>query len=136
MKKILCLLIVLSVLTVPTLALPRDIGISVNGEQIEFPDVQPTDADGVIFAPVRAVFEALGAGVYWEESDKMVFINYGDDYILLQIDSNIMFLNDELKMLTNAPRQVNDMRTVVDLKEVLEHAGITAVFDGGVNITK
>ena len=64
MKKLVCLLLCFVIVAVPVICMAK-VTVEYNGTEIEFPDAQPDVKDGTPVLPLRAVFETLGAGVYW-----------------------------------------------------------------------
>ncbi|MBR6401390.1 MAG: copper amine oxidase N-terminal domain-containing protein [Firmicutes bacterium] len=47
-----------------------DVKVFVDGEQIIFPDVQPTIIESRTYVPLRGVFEKLGYNIEWDDSTK------------------------------------------------------------------
>ena len=72
MKKTICAVLVLCLLCVPAFA-ADSVHVMLNGTEIVFPDAEPCLISDRTMVPMRAVFEALGAGVYWDESSQMIF---------------------------------------------------------------
>ncbi len=58
--------------------------------------------------PLRAIFEALGASVEWNQETKTVTSTKGDTTIKLTIDSNTMYVNDNAVTLDSPACVVND----------------------------
>lgn len=79
--------------TVPPVEKTDEIRITYNGEEVET-DVPPVIVDGRTLVPARAVFEAMGCEVSWEEDYQYVHVQKtsGDRHyhILLAIGSDIM----------------------------------------------
>ena len=72
MKKLLCMILaaVMILSSVSAVVFANDeIKVLVDGNQLEF-DVAPVIEDGRTLVPMRAIFEALGADVDWNESSK------------------------------------------------------------------
>ena len=70
--------------------------------------------------PVRAIVEAFGGTVTWDESaPQSVELAYGNDTIQFTIDSNIAFLNGESQTLDVTPIVVND-RTMMPIRFIAE----------------
>ena len=77
MKKIISLLLVIGlVLSSATLAFANEneISVYVEGQKVSF-DVPPQTINDRTMVPIRAVSEALGANVEWEDKTKTVIIN-------------------------------------------------------------
>jgi len=77
-----------------------DIKILCLGKYLE-PDVAPFYADSRIMVPVRAVFEAVGAEVVWDDALKKATGTKGADVVSLTLNSNVITVNgDDLVMDT------------------------------------
>lgn len=72
--------------------------------------------------PVRALIEAVGGTVGWEQETQTVTLNYGVDEIRLVIDSTTAYLNNEAKTLDTAPTIIND-RTMLPIRFIAESFG-------------
>ncbi|HIX31122.1 MAG TPA: copper amine oxidase N-terminal domain-containing protein [Firmicutes bacterium] len=74
LKKLLALVCALamtgSVLTAAAWAAPAAVSLQVNGEEVVLTDAAPEIRSGRTFIPARAVFEALGAAVTWDEDSR------------------------------------------------------------------
>ena len=51
-------------------AAPAAVSLQVNGEEVVLTDAAPEIRSGRTFIPARAVFEALGAAVTWDEDSR------------------------------------------------------------------
>ena len=105
-----------------------DIKVLLNEKPIEF-DVAPVIANDRTLVPVRAIFEALGAMVEWDEDTRTVISAKGDNICILQIDNDMMFVNGESKQLDVAATIIND-RTLIPLRAVSEAYNCTVDWDG------
>ncbi|MBP3361725.1 MAG: PT domain-containing protein [Clostridia bacterium] len=88
--------------------------------------------------PVRAVVEELGGIVNWNGDTREVTLNYGTDEILLTIDSDVAYLNNEAKTLDSKPTIIND-RTMLPIRFIAENFGFGVDWNGEeqiVTITK
>ena len=94
------------------------VSVTLDGEKIEF-DQNPVIKNGRTLVPVRAIFEALGASVDWNQETKTVTSVLGDKTVKLTIDSNIMYVNDTEFELDVAAEIIND-RTLVPVRAVSE----------------
>ena len=95
-----------------------DIKVLLNGTSIAF-DVPPQIIDGRTMVPMRAVFEALGAEVYWDDSAKSVTALKGSTEIELNIGEKFLRKNNEGFSLDVAPQIING-RTLVPVRAVAE----------------
>ena len=131
MKKLVCLLLCFVIFAMPVMSLAQEAEIKVflNGTALEFPDAKPVIKDGRTIVPMRAIFEALGAGVYWEETDRMIMSQRNGKFIIMQIDSDLMFVNDQAVTLEVAPT-IMESRTMVPLRAISESFGLKVEWDG------
>ncbi len=86
-RTMLVALCALCTLTVFALAAPEETGIHVqlNGQELEFTDAAPVSQDGRTFLPYRAVFEAMGAEVGYQ--DDTISAKRGDTLLSMTIGS-------------------------------------------------
>lgn len=126
MKKILSLLLAVMLITacfaVPVMA-EEDTAISVllDGEYVAF-DVAPTIVDGRTMVPLRAIFEALGATVDWQQETQTVVSIKGDTDITLKINGTTLYKNGEAITL-DVPAQLVENRTLVPVRAISEAYG-------------
>lgn len=66
-----------------------DITVILDGNKLEF-DVPPQIIDGRTMVPIRAIFEALGAEVTWDDATKTVTATIDDYVVKCTIDSKVM----------------------------------------------
>lgn len=132
MKKIVCLLLCFVIIAIPVLSM-ASVTVEYNGTKIEFPDAQPEVKDGVPVLPLRAVFETMGAGVYWEENDKMIMAQRNSNFIIMQIGSPNLFIGSEPVALDNAPYIMAD-RTMVGTDVIEKALNVKVEWDAEQNI--
>ncbi len=125
MKKIIsillmCVVIISSFGGISTYAL-NQITVTLNGTYINF-DVQPTEINGRVLVPVRAIFEALGAKVDWNESKNEVVATKGDVTIRLYKDNTTMYRNNNAITLDVPAKDIGD-RILVPVRAISEAFG-------------
>ncbi|MCI5605687.1 MAG: copper amine oxidase N-terminal domain-containing protein [Clostridia bacterium] len=96
----------------------NEISVTYNGQAIEF-DQAPVIQDGRTLVPLRAIFETLGAEVYWNGDIQTVTAYRYDDVISLQIGNNILFKNDT-EIEIDVPAQIINDRTLVPVRAISE----------------
>lgn len=125
MKKFLSALmamaISLSMITMPAVA-EDNITVTLDGEKIEF-DVPPQIINERTMVPVRAIFEAIGASVDWDQPTQTVISQMGDTHITLTINEPVMYVNGEPKEL-DTPAMIIDERTLVPARAISEAYGL------------
>ena len=112
------------------LSVARDDGITVllDNKPVIF-DVKPIIKDERTLVPVRAIFEALGAEVFWEADTRTVIAKKENITIKIQIDSNEMYVNSEIRIL-DVPASIMDGRTLIPLRAVSEAFECSVSWDG------
>lgn len=90
MKKLLCMILaaVMILSSVSAVVFANDeIKVLVDGNQLEF-DVAPVIEDGRTLVPMRAIFEALGADVDWNENSKTITAKTDSKTLMITIGEN------------------------------------------------
>ncbi len=78
--------------------------------------------------PIRAIIEAMGGAVGWNDADWCVTISYGDVNIEMYIDSAIAYVNGEERELDVAPTLINS-RTMMPVRFITEELGADVDWD-------
>ncbi|CAM3492060.1 stalk domain-containing protein [Hydrogenibacillus schlegelii] len=99
----------------------QGIRVYVNGELLAF-DVAPKVENGRTLAPIRAIAEALGLTVTWNERTREVTLANGEKTITLQIGNPTARIDGQAVAL-DAPPTVERGRTLVPLRFVSEALG-------------
>ena len=86
------------ILAVPTFA-EENVKVYVDDVQVEF-DVQPQLIGGRTMVPLRAIFEALGADVFWDSKTETITSVLGETKIILTIGSPVMYVNNNILPLS------------------------------------
>ncbi len=134
MKKFIAMLATAAMLFTASAAVAADNEPSVylNGERMTF-DVNPFIENDRTLVPMRAIFEAVGAVVQWDDDDDTVHAIREKDgelsLVSLQINSDTAFVNGEAVLLDMPAKLVND-RTFVPLRFVVESLGEKVDWDG------
>ncbi|MTI54741.1 copper amine oxidase N-terminal domain-containing protein [Geosporobacter ferrireducens] len=124
MKKASILLLILTlVLTMGLTGVYAEepIKVSVDGTILNF-DVNPTVIEGRTLVPLRAIFEALGAEIEWENTTKTVTATKEDIKITLEIGSKYATVNGEEKELEVEGKIIDD-RAMVPARFIAESLG-------------
>jgi hypothetical protein len=97
--------------------------IFIGEKEIDFTDAKPfIDENGRTQIPIRAVGEALGCQVLWEETERMVRLKKENSVITITIDSNKMTADEkEIEMDTTA--KIIGGRTYIPLRFAGEALG-------------
>ncbi|MBR6524251.1 MAG: copper amine oxidase N-terminal domain-containing protein [Clostridia bacterium] len=113
-------------LTPATPATPT-ISVDVYGKPVEF-DQPPVLKDGRTLVPVRAISEALGASVDWDEATQTVTATLGDTVVKLVINSNRMLVNDKVIEI-DVPAEIINSRTLIPVRAISEAFGCQVDWD-------
>ena len=99
------------------------LSIFADEKEIEFTDAKPfIDENGRTQIPIRAVGEALGCEVLWEETERMVRLKKENFVVTITIDSNKMTVGEkEIEMDTTA--KIIGGRTYIPLRFAGEALG-------------
>ena len=103
-----------------------DVKINVGGEEFVCEPGAVIRNDRVL-VPMRAIFEKLGAQVYWDEETEVISVIKNDFIMLLQKDNPEMFIhsdNEEKEIELSAPPIIVDDRAMVPIRAVSEAFGI------------
>ncbi len=109
----LCMAFSASALAAPTVIL--------DGQELTF-DVPPIIEDGRTLVPLRAVFEAMGAEVSWDQETRTAIGVRGDTTVCLPIGSTEPTINGVVYEL-DVPGKIVDGRTLAPLRFVGEAFG-------------
>lgn len=105
--------------------------MEVNGVETEIDagrGTKPIVTNGRTLVPIRAIIEAFGGVVDWEESTKSVLLTMDDDTIKLVINSNVAYLNNNAETLDVAPAVING-RTMLPIRFVAEGFNLGVAWD-------
>lgn len=105
------------------------ITVTVDGEVLQF-DQPPIIRDDRTLVPMRKIFEALDAEVFWDEPSQSVTAVSGKDVIVLYINQAGLYKNGELVYTMSVPAQIVNDRTLVPLRAIAESLGCTVAWDG------
>ena len=101
--------------------------VNLNGKRLSF-DVPPVIENGRTLVPLRAIFEALGATVGWDESTQTVTATKGSIQIMLQVGGQSAYKNGT-PVHIDVPAKVTNNRTMVPLRFVSEALGAAVGWD-------
>ena len=85
-------------------------------------DTPPTVVDGRTLVPVRAIFEAIGATVEWNNDTRTATGIRDDVTVVIQIDNATAYVNGEARTL-DVPAQIINGRTMVPARFISEAMG-------------
>ncbi|MBL0388192.1 hypothetical protein JJB07_16360 [Tumebacillus sp. ITR2] len=116
----------ISLLTIPGLASAAP-HVTLNGTAQVY-DTDPYQKNGRTLVPMRAIFEALGASIQWDEETKQVTGTKGTTTVVLQVGSTKATVNGQEVTLNQAAEQTND-RVMVPIRFISEALGADVKWD-------
>lgn len=142
MKKILSLIVALCMMvsTVPAMAedavelgvvqAKNTITITVDAKRVDCSvyNQEPVIVNGRTLVPLRAVFEALGATVEWNNDTRTATAQRGGVNVSLAVDSDQLYVNSVAKTI-DVPAQIMNNRTMVPVRAVAEAFGCKVEWD-------
>ncbi|HZK69228.1 MAG TPA: stalk domain-containing protein [Paludibacter sp.] len=105
-----------------------DVGVYIDGTEVDFPDAKPYISNSRTLVPVRFVVEQLDASIDWDNDTGTVSINKEEDSIELVIGSTEMVRNGVSSAMDVAP-VISDSRTMVPVRFVSEQLGALVEWD-------
>ena len=133
-KRIISILMVLTLAVsfiVPMSAMAERIKVTLNGQQINF-DQSPIIVNGRTLVPVRAIFEAMGCTVLWDDANKIVNVATEFGMMTLGVGSNYISYRNETEdrsVFTDVAPQIINMRTLVPVRAIAECTGYNDDWD-------
>lgn len=132
-KSVLILLLIVTMLFIQSVAYADSgVKILIDGEELTC-DVPPVIIDGRTLVPLRAIFEALGAEVDWDEATQTVTALKGDITIILKVNDKYPTINGVVQEL-DVPATVIDNRTMVPARFIANSMSAQVDWDGDLNI--
>ena len=128
MKKLLA--IMFAAIMLATCALAADITVTLDGEVVDCESYGSPAAivEGRTLVPLRAIFEALGASVEWDNVTRTVTSEKGSDVVSLTVGADTFYKNDEPIEL-DVPAQIINDRTMVPARAIAEAFGVDVQWD-------
>lgn len=119
--KLRVLIMVLLILALSTSVFAEPIKVLINDHHLVVP-VDPIIEDSRTLVPLRAIFEALGIDVTWNQSTKTATGTKDDKIIKLQIDNKIASINGKNVEL-EVPGRIINGSTLVPVRFIAESLG-------------
>lgn len=121
--------------TTPTQTIPavkiavesKSPSIVLDGQILQF-EVAPLVDNNRVLVPLRAIFEAMGATVVWNQAAQTATATLGETKVVLPLNSTSPTVNGKIWPL-DVPAKVVNQRTLAPLRFVGEALGGTAAWD-------
>jgi hypothetical protein len=107
----------------------QDIGVTINGEPVQFQDIGPQQINGRTMVPVRGVLEKLGADVSYDNRTRTVTASTPTIDIQLKVGSRTAIVNANSVALDVPAQSIRD-HTFVPLRFLGEALGADIKWDG------
>lgn len=91
-------------------------------------DTPPVIKEGRTLIPVRAISEAMGATVEYNDEEKIVTITKDDKLITFNLAENKVYVGENEAEI-DVPAEVMNNRTMVPLRFIAENLGLTVEYD-------
>ncbi|MCD1259669.1 copper amine oxidase N-terminal domain-containing protein [Paenibacillus athensensis] len=134
-RLILCLIVFSIPLFLPVYSQITELTVKVNGEPLNFTDVQPyiDEQTGAAMVPAREIAERLGAAVEWDRALKQVTFRHQQTIASFIIGQQVISLNGK-QVALDAPAGLDHNRTLVPLRAVGESLGADVDWVGERNV--
>ncbi len=97
------------------------VNLIINGMRVKL-DTDPVMRNGIVFVPLRGIFERLGATVTYEKSTQTVAAQRRDTTVLLTTGNSFATINGSRTRMMSPPFQMQN-RTYVPLRFISESLG-------------
>ena len=121
-------------LSVVTVHAENDISVVLDGEKLAF-DQAPVMINDRTMVPLRAIFEALGASVDWDENTRTVTSTKDGTTVKLTIGEN-KFYRDGAAVPLDVPGTIVNERTLVPVRAISEAYNCWVGWDGRTQTVK
>jgi hypothetical protein len=100
------------------------VNVSINNTPVEWTDVIPfIDNNNRTMVPLRAVGEALGLSVYWDNNSREAVFSNGSDTIYFPIDSTFYRTKDGVISVMDTAAVIVDNRTFAPVRYLADYFG-------------
>ncbi len=127
LNKILLMLVLSIFVSTGVLASSQDIKITIDGVQLET-QISAKIINDRTLVPMRAIFEAMGAKVEWDNSTRTVIGTKDNDKIKLQIGNPKANINGK-EIILDTPAIIESDVTLVPVRFIAESIGADVGWD-------
>lgn len=131
MKRRISALALAMIMAMPVMAFADDIKINVNGESLET-DQPPVIENGRTLVPLRAVAEALGCEVEWDNATKTASFLMGEVTASITVGESYILVGDGVyneEFPIDTPAVIKNSRTLIPLRALSECFGYDVAWD-------
>lgn len=105
-----------------------NVEVYIDGNEVTFEEQAPVIVEGNTLVPLRKIFEELGTYVDWIKETKTVYATKRFSYVMMQIGSDVFYVDGEEKHL-DVPACIYNERTLVPARAVSEALGCDVDWD-------
>ena len=105
--------------------------MTVNGVEQEIDEgreTTPITVSDRTLVPIRAIIEAMGGTVSYDENTQTILLEYNNNSIRLSVDSTTAYFNETVNTLDVAPTVINE-RTMLPIRFIAEKFGFNVVWN-------
>lgn len=121
LKVVVVVIVIILSIAISAFATNDEIRVYLDGKKIEF-DVKPQTINGRTMVPIRAIFEAMGATVSWDDATETAVCTKDETVIKMTVDNNVMYINDTVVNMDVSPVVING-RTLAPARYAAEAFG-------------
>ena len=115
----------------PSTPAPSDISVTVGGKAVEWTDAKPfIDSNSRTMVPLRAVADAMGLAVNWDENAREASFTGGGKTIYFPIDSSAARTSGGEAVQMDTAAVIVSGRTYAPVRYLAEYFGYTVGWDG------
>ncbi|MGE5458891.1 MAG: copper amine oxidase N-terminal domain-containing protein, partial [Methanobacterium sp.] len=100
------ILLLILIMVLPIMAAAASPPVFLDGQALHF-EVEPVIENNRVLVPLRAIFEAMGANVIWEQESQTARAVKGDTTVVLQVGNTSPTVNGQVKILDVPARIMN-----------------------------
>jgi len=111
--------------------------MNVNGSArlIDNNGTMPVLSNGRTMLPIRAVIEALGGTIEWDDNTFTTTVTIGNKNIKIKIGDKVAYVNGTAKSL-DVPAQLINQRTMLPLRFIMENLGGNVTWEDATQIVR
>jgi len=99
----------------------QQISVNIDGHPATFLDTQPQMIDGMVYVPIRGVFEQMGATIDWDQNQRTV-TGRGSHHLMMRAEGHSAMVDNRSVQLTGRARVIGGS-VMVPLRFVSEALG-------------
>lgn len=131
-RRIIATVLAMTMITSVTAMAADEITVNVNGTALEL-DQPPIIENGRTLVPLRAIAEALGCEVVWNDTDKTASFVQGDVTAIITVGENYILVGDGVyneEFPIDSPAVIVNSRTMIPLRALSECFGFDVSWNG------